>query len=40
MPARKFKAGKAFLTISLLILLSVFAYEFVELNRKKRIGYA
>jgi len=34
MPARKFKAGKAFLTVCVLILLSVLAYEFVELNRK------
>ena len=32
MPARKFNAGKAFLTVCLLILLSVLAYEFVELN--------
>jgi hypothetical protein len=34
MPARKFKAGKAFGTICLLILLSALAYEFLELNRK------
>jgi hypothetical protein len=34
MPAREFKAGKAFWTVCLLILLSALAYEFVELNRK------
>ena len=34
MPARKFNAGKAFLAVCLLILLSVLAFEFVELNRK------
>src|SRR5207245_6778053 len=33
-PASKFKAGKAFLTVCLLILFSALAYEFVELNRK------
>jgi hypothetical protein len=34
MPPRKFKAGKAFLAVCLLILFSVLAYGFVELNRK------
>jgi len=34
MLARKFKAGKVFWTVCLLILLSALAYEFVELNRK------
>src|SRR6266540_4199140 len=34
MPERKFKTGKAFLTVCLLILLSLLAYGFVELNRK------
>jgi hypothetical protein len=32
MPAREFKAGKAFCTVCLLVLLSALAYEFVELN--------
>jgi len=36
MPAREFKAGKAFWTVCLLILLNVLAYEFVELNRIKK----
>ncbi len=34
MPARKFNAGKAFLGVCLLILLSVLVFEFLELNRK------
>ena len=34
MPARKFKAGKAFLSVCLLILISALAYGVVELNRK------
>jgi hypothetical protein len=34
MPDRKFKRGKAFFTLCLLILLSVLAYELVELSRK------
>ena len=33
MPARKFKAGKAFWTLCLLILLSALAYGLVEINR-------
>src|SRR6266542_5852172 len=34
MPARKFKAGKAFLAVGLLILLGALAYGIIELNRK------
>ena len=34
MPARKFKAGTAFLTVCLLFLISALAYGVVELNRK------
>ena len=34
MPAGKFKAGRAFWTVFLLILLGALAYQFIELNRK------
>ena len=34
MPESKFKAGKAILTVCLLVLLGALAYEFAELNRK------
>ena len=37
MPERKFKVGKAFLSLCLLILLSVLAYELIELPFKRLV---